>query len=177
MLSPQRRKAGYAFLLAGCFLVAVLAGFTELARKVDGNAYDWMLSLHPQVSRDPQCLVLAIDEASLSRIGGMRGVRPALASALEILGNRPTVVAADLILADPEPEYDAQLEAAFRKVTNLVLATDLSGEGWAEPLERFGRLAAAIGHAHAEPDPVSRYIPLEKASADRKRRWALALEA
>ena len=43
------------------------------------------------------------------------------------------------------------------------------------PLPRFRRHAKAVGHTHAEPDPVSRYLPLMKAQA-RERLWALSLE-
>ncbi len=171
------RTPGYIALLGGCLVVAVLVGFTGLAHKVDGNAYDWMLSLQKHVQGAPQCVVLAVDEATLSKIGGMRRLRAALAEALHILGKRPTVLAADLIFSDPEPEHDAKLEEAFAKTRNLVLASDLTVNGWEHPIERFRRHAAAVGHVHAEPDPVSRYIPLEKASLDRRRRWALALEA
>ena len=177
MRSARWRKAGYFALLATCFTVAVVAGFTELARKVDGNAYDWMLSLHSAYGRQAQSIVIAIDESALKKIGGMRGLRPAVAEALEVLAGRPSVVAADLILADADPPNDAMLERAFAKTRNLVLASDLTPAGWEEPIEGFRRHAAAIGHVHAEPDPVSRYIPLEKASKDHQRRWALALEA
>jgi signal transduction histidine kinase len=156
----------------------VVTGFTEFARKVDGNAYDWMLSLHSGAhSRPLASIIIAIDEPALKKIGGMRGLRPAMAEALSILAGQPSVVAADLILSDADPSNDARLEAAFAKTSNLVLASDLTATGWEDPIENFRKHAEAIGHVHAEPDPVSRFIPLEKASKDRRRRWALALEA
>ncbi len=87
-----------------------------------------------------------------------------------------------MILSDAAEETsDAELEAAFRRTPNLVLAADLlpRASGWEDPIPRFARWAAAIGHVHAELDSldgVSREVPLERATA-RDRHWALAPEA
>jgi signal transduction histidine kinase len=51
------------------------------------------------------------------------------------------------------------------------------GEGWQDPVPRFAKWAAAVGHVHAaQEDGVNRQVPLEKV-AGRQRRWAVALEA
>ena len=87
----------------------------------------------------------------------------------------------DAILADEaDQESDDRLEAALRKTHNLVLPSDLleDNTGWEDPLPRFRRWAAAVGHVHLDPDldGVGRELALEKAFAH-DRRWALALEA
>ena len=90
----------------------------------------------------------------------------------------PKVVAIDLTLTDAgDPGDDDRLEAAMSRTRNLVLASEMlpNGEGWQDPLPRFRKWAAAVGHVHAAQG-VNRQVPLEKV-ARRERRWALALEA
>lgn len=77
------------------------------------------------------------------------------------------------------------METALAGCPNLVLATHLTSsvnapakaDRWEEPRPRFALHAAALGHAHAEPDEdgVTRRIHPAKA-AGRDRRWAMALE-
>ncbi len=175
------QAAGYIAVFAASVVVATLAGW--LGTPIDNYAYDWMFRHDRPSQRAPESIILSVDEASLTAMGGMRGLRRALADALEQLAAvRPGVVAIDLILADPgDPADDAALEAALKKIPRLVLASDLvdNGRAWENPLPRFRVCATAVGHVHGDPGPldgVSRIVPLEKA-AGHDRRWALALEA
>lgn len=172
---------GYSAVVAASFLLATAAGW--LGPQFDNYAYDWMFRRHEPRGAKPESVLLTVDERSLAEMGGMRRLRHALAAGLELVAAAgPAVVAIDLILADEgEPADDAALEAALAKVPRLVLACELVEEGrrWEDPLPRFRRSAAALGHVHGDPGPldgVSRLVPLAKA-ADRERRWALALEA
>lgn len=151
--------------------------------QIDNDAYDWMYRLYRPRPWQTESILLTVDEETLVQYGGMRNIRPYLAEGLERIASAGAkAVAIDLILADPSDEpSDARLEAGFRATRNLVLPSELvaGGARWEEPLARFARHAAAIGHVHAEPDrldAVSREIPLEKQNG-RERRWALALEA
>lgn len=178
---PRRVTAGYILILAAAFSVAVTAGWTTLASGMDRYAYDWMSRMQPPVARPADSVVLAFDEESLFATGGQPRIRKAMAEALErIAAAKPAVVAVDILLADPgdRPDEDARLAAAFRRVPNLVLASDIvpTSGVWEEPLPAFRAVAKAVGHVHAAPDPVSRVLPLEL-SAGRDRRWAMALEA
>jgi signal transduction histidine kinase len=174
------RVVPHLAVLAGSFLAAMLAGW--LGTPIDNYAYDWMFRHRPREAWQPQSAMLVADDDSLSRMGGVRRLRRALGEALErALAGQPRVVAIDVILADEgDPEDDAVLEAALKKAPNLVLACELLEDGrWQQPVERFRRWAAALGHVHGDPGPldgVSRVVPLEKAT-QRERRWALALEA
>jgi signal transduction histidine kinase len=169
-----------AGLMLGCFLAAVLFGWSRLAAQLDGSAYDWIFSLHRPPAAEPKAILLAIDEASLMEIGGPRNLRPALAEGLErICAARPATVAVDLMLStEDEPNKDGLLATAFAHCPSVVLGTDIVRDGsrWEEPIAAFRSSAASLGHVHADPDPVSRRIPLEKA-VQQKRYWALALEA
>lgn len=173
-------------LYAAALLVAGLAGlavsWTAFGRQLDTYAYDFIFRLYRPPYWQTESAILSIDEASLKAFGGIRGVRHALAAGLDLIRPAaPRAVAVDVILSDAADEAsDAELEAAFQHTPNLVLAADLlpAASGWEDPIPRFARWAAAVGHVHAEldrMDGVSREVPLERATA-RERHWALALE-
>ena len=180
-----RSGASSFALLAAVVIVSVLAslrvGWTAFGRQLDGYAYDFLFRLEPPAPWPPSSIVLAIDERTLSKYGGLIGMRAALADGLtRIRSAAPAAVAVDLILAEPG-NADDSLEAAFAQAHNLVLGSDMrpDGSGWEDPIPRFRKYAAAIGEVHADLDKydaVSRDLSLEKASGT-DRRWALALEA
>jgi len=173
--------SSYVWLLLGTFLVALTAGWTPLATQIDNDTYDLIFRMYQPPVWEPESAVLAIDEETLQAMQGQFGLRKTLAEALERLNAAaPKAVVVDVVLADAgNPADDDRLEKIFQRLPNLVLSTDLlpEGKGWEDPLPRFRRWAAAVGHVHAEQEQrVCRDIPLEKATA-RERRWALALEA
>ena len=177
----NKRTAGYIAVVIGCCALAILAGWTAIANQIDNYAYDWMFRLMPPAAQQSQSIVLAIDDATYSAMGGVRRYRTMIAEALERLTpGRPKVVAIDLILTDRgDPAEDARLEAAMAQTRNLVLAADLTEGRWEDPLPGFSRWAAAIGHDKSDensPDGVTRVIPLEKRTPN-ERHWALGLEA
>ena len=182
MPAPSKHRLAYAGVLAGTFLVALAASWTSLGTQIDNDAYDWFLRLYHPKPWPTDSIVLAIDEDSLRANQGVRGLRKALAAGLErIAPASPRAVVLDIILADTADDpSDAALEEAFRRTHNLVLPSDLSGDwsGWDDPLPRFQRWAAAIGHVHLEPDldGVGRELALGKAF-QHIRRWASPLEA
>ncbi|MGC8793032.1 MAG: CHASE2 domain-containing protein [Bryobacteraceae bacterium] len=176
----RRHVLGYLAVLALAFAVALAGGW--LGSQIDNYAYDWMFRRYPPAVRAPQSALLVVDENTLSRMGGMRRLREILAAGLErIAAVRPRGVAVDVTLADEgDPAADARLERAMARIPKLVLACELVDDGrrWEDPHPRFRRHAAALGHVHADPDPldnVTRRIPLAKVSG-RERRWALSLE-
>jgi len=178
---PSKRTWGYILALAGCWVLAMVAGWTAIANRIDNYVYDWMFQLLPPQSSAPQSIILAIDDATYDAIGGVTGYRMVLAEALDHLAAAgPKAVAVDLVLADAgDPVKNARLEAAMRRTSNLALAAEEADGRWIEPLPAFRQWAAAIGHDKADdqsPDGVTRVIPLERRAANR-RYWALALEA
>ncbi|MGI8990997.1 MAG: CHASE2 domain-containing protein [Bryobacteraceae bacterium] len=177
------KKFAYAGILAAALLLGVAASWTAFGRQIDNYAYDFIFRLYQPKPWQTESIVLAIDEDSLSTMGGIRGMRSALAEGLErIRPAAPKAVAIDVILSEAgDDTSDALLESAFRHTTNLVLSSDLlpDGKRWEDPIPRFRRWAAGVGHVYADLDrydAVSREIPLEKATGQ-DRRWALALEA
>ena len=179
------RRLLYLGVLAACFAVGTVAGWTTLAARVDHYAYDIMATMSPFKTKAESSVVVAIDEDTLHEKGGMRNIRPILTETLNAISvAKPKAVAIDVILADKGDEADdARLEAALRAAHNLVLPCEINGTKWEEPLPRFANAAAAIGHVHPEvdrQDGVSRELSLEEIADGphgRARRWALALEA
>jgi signal transduction histidine kinase len=175
----------YVGLLAAAFAVAMLASWT-FGEQVDRSAYDWMFRRYQPEPWKTQSVILAIDEATLRQYGEMGNIRTPLAEALHRVAlGKPSAVAVDVILASArDPKADETLAAALRATPNLVLATELTGPAWEEPLEIFRKSAAAVGHVHANPDEdwVTRSISLDRRSNPHgavipRQHYAIALEA
>ncbi len=187
-MSPPRftaRAIGYWAILAACFALALAAGWTPPASRVDDYLYDWMLALNPPAPSPPHSLILAIDDSTLNAMGGQRRLRSILTRAVSLASAaHPRVLALDVILADPgDPAEDAALAAALRSVPNLVLPADISPSpvraSWELPLPAFRSAASALGHVQTDErsvDGVTRQISLEWI-LDHQRFWALSLEA
>jgi signal transduction histidine kinase len=173
----------YVGLLAAAFLIAWLGSYRFFRSQVDNSAYDEAFRLYQPKPWKPQAAILAIDEGTLAKFGGMR-IRKPLADALQLIAAaKPSAVAIDVTLTDQgdDPADDRALEQAFCATPHLVLSSLLMDDPvrWEDPKPEFAHCAAAIGHVHAEPDDndsVTRSISLEK-YIGHDRRWALAVEA
>ncbi len=180
MAASRKSLVQYVALLAVAFAAGVLLSYF-LGPYLDDPAYDFMFRLYKPKPWRTQSVVLAIDEKTLQKCGGIGGIRKPLADGLRRVAHAaPQAVAIDLILADRRTasDVDANLAEAFSMTPNLALASDLLETEWEDPLPAFKRWAAAVGHVHAQPDSdgVTRTILLDK-HIGRERRWALALEA
>ena len=180
-LWPSKRTIGYVAVVTASLIIAIVTGWLPVADQINDAAYDWMFSRNPPPPQPPHCIILAIDDATYSAMGGVREYRSMLAKALTLIAPaHPKVVAVDIVLADKTvPAEDDPLEAAFRATPNLVLVAHLADQRWERPLPQFARWAAAIGHDKADQlshDGVTRQIPLEQRTTQ-ERHWALALEA
>jgi signal transduction histidine kinase/CHASE2 domain-containing sensor protein len=137
----------------------------------------------PQPTSQDVVLVL-IDDASLAHYGRWPWPRHLLADLLRaVSAQRPRVVGLDILLSEPENERnDAELSDAIRTAGNVVLAAKISGSPenrlWVEPLPRFARATAGVGHVQAalDPDGVCRRVPVSELTVEGPR-LAFALEA
>lgn len=191
--AESRSRLGQVVILLCCVLIAWLVASGPVGHVVDNNIADVLVrwirtdagSAGPQSASggSSTSTLIAIDEQTLSRHGGMRALRGIVSGILERLAAAaPAVVAVDLTLADPgDPAEDERLSRALEALPAVVLAAEIrsAGDNWELPFAPFAKTIQAIGHVHAAPDPmdsVCRAIPLEKAVA-RQRYWALSLEA
>ncbi len=180
----MKPNPGSYAILAALVLFSALAaqvlGWTAFGRQIDQYAYDFVFRLEQPAPWQASSIVLAIDNRTLTKYDGLTGIRAALADGLDrIAPAHPAAVAVDVILAESQAA-DNQLEAAFARIHNLVLSSDMQPDGsqWEDPIPRFRKYAAGVGEVHADLDKydaVSRDLPLEKA-AGIDRRWTLALE-
>lgn len=177
----RRQIAGYVTLLAVCFVVGIVAGWTSFAARVDNYAYDLLFRAYPPNPWPTQSVVLAIDEDTLAARGGPPRLRGIVADGLEKLAEiQLKAVALDVLLPDQSDEReDERLERALARLHTLVLPCEPVRNHWEDPLPRFRKYASAVGHVLSDQgrlDGVSRQLPLEAVVAD-QRRWALSLEA
>ncbi len=181
----RRSPAIYCGLLAGALVVGIALSWVA-GRQIDNNVYDFFFRQYQPKPWPLSSVILAIDEKTLHAFNGIRGERRALATGLNLIRNsHPRAVVVDITLAEPVvpgDNDDAMLEAAFAATSHLVLPCELIGHEWEDPIPRFKRYAAAVGHVHIEPgdDAISRDVQLLKigggAAASEHHRWALALE-
>ena len=156
-----------------------------LGTQIDNDAYDLLFRLNPPAPVKTQAVVVGIDDATFSAMGGTRRMRPILTQALlRIAEGQPKVVAIDILLHDQgrDPSSIAEddaLATAIRKNRNVIMPTNLDDDRWEDPAPIFVPSGAVLGHIKADigsRDGVMREIPLSRASG-RRRCWAMALEA
>lgn len=144
-----------------------------------------------QLAPPNDIVIVAIDDASLQRIGKWPWPRAVVASALDRLTDaRPLAVGLDVVYAEPSDGTDDELlREAIRRNGRVILPaqltefettqSDLDGSStWLTPLPEFKSAAGAVGHAHADPDVdgVLRTVQLSKSDAKGERLWAFGLE-
>jgi signal transduction histidine kinase len=156
-----------------------------LGSQIDNGAYDLLFRLNPPAPVHTQAVVVGIDDATLSAMGGPRRMRPILTEALlRIAKGQPRVVAIDILLHDQGRDptsiaEDTALAEAIRKNRSVILPTNLDDNKWEDPAPIFVPAGAILGHIKADVDSrdgVTRQIPLSQ-GAGRRRNWAQALEA
>src|SRR5581483_2218598 len=99
-LRRWKSTAAYAGLLAAAFAGGVAASYA-FGPQLDNFAYDLILQNDPPKPWPFQSIILAIDEPTLAKCGGISGIRKPLASGMRLVAEaHPKAVAIDVILAD-----------------------------------------------------------------------------
>lgn len=158
-----------ALLLGALLVAAVRGGWLDRA---DFWFYDTSVTLSGRPPA-PDILILAIDEASLARLGRWPWSRQVLAEAVTRLtqaGAGPVLL--DLILSEPQrddPQADARLAAALARHGRVVLPVFMpAADGLV--VQPLPELAAAVRLGHAQvlvdSDGVSRrFMPVERSAS------------
>lgn len=157
-------------LLALTALMSVSFPVVSLSRRL-GDFYFRLRGTQPTSAHVG--LVL-IDDAALARYGRWPWPRTRLAQLVHAVNQlHPRAIGIDILLPEPEDEAnDLALEKAIREAGNVVLPAKISssreGSLWTDPLPRFAKAAAAVGHAQAvlDSDGVCRRIPTVEPSVD-----------
>jgi CHASE2 domain-containing sensor protein len=152
----------------------------SVSEKIGDFYFRW---LGAQPTSQNVALVL-IDDPALAAYGRWPWPRKRLAQLIGAVAQyQPKAIGVDIELYEPEDETnDSALEAAIAEAHNVVLPAKISGQGlersWVDPLPRFSRAAAAVGHVEAvvDPDGICRGILLDNWTAQgRKPAFAVAV--
>jgi signal transduction histidine kinase/CHASE2 domain-containing sensor protein len=136
----------------------------------------------PQPTSQNVALVL-IDDQALAHYGRWPWHRRQVARLVHAVNqSHPKGIGIDILLSEPEDEADdSALTSAIEEAHNVVLpakiSSSLEGSLWQDPMPRFIRAAAAIGHVQAvlDSDGACRRIPIAEPSAEGPR-FAFAVE-
>lgn len=144
-----------ALIASAIIAAASIGGWT---RPADDLLYDAAMRIAP-AQADPDILIIAIDEPSLSALGRWPWPRSLHAQLLERLAQaRPESVTLDLLLSEPAAD-DAALAAAITRIDHLYLPVQFLQPGRdgrafdrLDPAPAFIRAADALGHANTQID-------------------------
>lgn len=151
-------------------LLAAALSHGQVLWKPDEALYDRWVG-HWSYAPDPRLLIIAIDAASVKKLGPLPWPRATHARLLDRLTEASsTRVAMDLLLSDPDPDasQDAELSAAIRRHGQVVLpvvALPTQRPGVSEellPIPMIAANATTLGHSDVEVDPdgISRSLYL-----------------
>ena len=165
---------------------------TWLVPSLSAASLNMLFRFRGSVPAPDDIVIVAVDDASLQRVGNWPWPRSRMASVLDRLSEaHPRVVGLDVIYAETSnPAEDKLLAEAITRNARVVLPAQLTdvetakpdsggfSSAWLLPLQEIRRGAAATGHAHAAPDVdgVLRTVQLSKADAKGERLWAFGLE-
>ncbi|HKX31486.1 MAG TPA: CHASE2 domain-containing protein [Blastocatellia bacterium] len=168
---------------------AMGVGLSWKSPELETVVRDWLLRTRGAVTPPPEIVIVAIDEASIARLGRFPWPRTLAARALERIGAaKPKVIALDVLYSEPtEPEADQALTTAIRGAHRVVAAAQLTravneqGEEqvvWLRPLPEIESAAAGTGHVNIVPgyDGIARALLLRQSSDEGQSFWALAVE-
>ena len=166
-------------------------GVTWLVPSLSAASVNMLFRFRGQLPPPRDIVIVAIDDASLQRIGKWPWPRSVMASALDRLTEaRPLAIGLDVVYAESsDPADDKLLSEAISRNGRVVLPAQLAElettqsdtdapSTWLTPLPELRDAAKAVGHAHADPDVdgVLRTVQLSKADAEGVRLWAFGLE-
>ncbi len=158
-------------------VLLVLTGLISLSFPViswSRRLGDFYFRLRGTLPTSTQVALVLIDDASLAQYGRWPWPRSRLAQVVRSVNQfHPRAIGIDILLPEPEDEAnDAALESAIREAGNVVLPAKISGSNedglWTDPLPRFAKGAAAVGHAQAvlDSDGVCRRVPAIEPSTE-----------
>ncbi len=184
----RRAKAMWFVLIVA---LGAAAGMFAWWRTPNLNLYaqDQLMRTRGDLSEPDDIIIVAIDEASISKLGQFPWKRDLTASVLDkISAGQPKAIALDVLYSEPTDETeDNQLAASIRRAGNVVISEqlienrdtpELSKSEWLRSLPEIENSAAGAGHVNVETerDGAARELLLKLADDEGNPRWALALE-
>jgi signal transduction histidine kinase/CHASE2 domain-containing sensor protein len=180
-----------AVWLAAIVFASVSAGVGLSWRmpELDLAARDQLLRSRGKIAPPPEIAIIAIDEASIARLGRFSWSRALMARGLErISAAQPKAIALDVLYSEPAiPSDDQALATAIARAGNVIVASQLTkttgdnGESrvvWLRPLPEIENAAAGVGHVNVVPghDGIVRTLLLRQTDDGGEALWTMAAE-
>src|SRR5262249_47938776 len=108
--------------------VSVGVGLSWRMPELDLAARDWLVRSRGKIAPPPEIAIIAIDEASVARLGRFPWPRALMARGLERLSAaRPKAITLDVIYSEPTtPADDRALATAIARAGNVIVASQLT---------------------------------------------------
>lgn len=170
-MSDSRRQSWFKPVVAAVIAVAVaLVSWVGLSLGVFLGFQRWAAdALFPGTGADSRIAIVAIDNASLDRVGRWPWSRSVHADLVDRLSaDGAVLVGYDVTFGSPasaDPEGDLRFRESIAAAGNVVLIGNfefsgvagdpdavLTGSQWFEPYAEFAAVSAAVGHANTYPD-------------------------
>ncbi|WP_232346413.1 CHASE2 domain-containing protein [Cupriavidus sp. USMAA2-4] len=170
-LAPYRRRTllDWWLLSAAVAVLAIAAAHWQWTQRADLAVYDIGIAAQAHAPQ-PDIMIVAIDDASITSIGRWPWRRAVLADLIDhIAAGKPRVIGLDIILSEPDlrsPGDDMALARSMARAGNVVLPAlaEAVGGSWTirYPLPWLG--AAGIGHIDmaVDVDGVARQVFLQE---------------
>jgi signal transduction histidine kinase/CHASE2 domain-containing sensor protein len=152
-------------------------------------ARDRLMQARGPIPPPNDIVIVAIDEASISRFGRFPWPRNLTTHALDSISSaQPKAIALDILYSEPSTNADdAGLADSIKRSGNsvvgaqLVETTDETGSPlarWLRPLPLIESSAAGVGHVNVatEADGEARELPLRKSDDQGQALWTIAIE-
>ncbi len=184
----RRSKAAWFALIV---VAATAAGMFAAWRAPGLNLYaqDRLMRFRGNLSEPDDIVIVAIDDASVARLGRFPWSRTYTAQILDkISAAVPKAIALDVLYSEPTDQAaDKSLSDAIKKAGNVVVseqliedryAPELTHAEWLKSLPDIEAAAAGFGHVNVETesDGAARELLLRLADDEGEPRWALAVE-
>ena len=130
MNAPRVNGSSQTVLTVAIVILSVVGGMVVswCAPGLELNARDWMMRMRGNLPPPAEVVIVAIDEASIARIGRFPWRRGLMARGLEtIMAARPRAIALDVLYTESSDEKeDRALADAIARAGNVVVAAQLT---------------------------------------------------
>ncbi len=193
--TTQTTRRWQRFNRAAWFVLIVLSATTAgmfaswRAPGLNTYAQDFLMRTRGDLPEPDDIVIVAIDEASINRLGRFPWRRTLSARALDkISEGAPKAIALDVLYSEPtDAAEDKALRDAIKKAGNVVASEqlienrdtpELSRSEWLRSLPEIETAAGGAGHVNVETerDGEACEMLLKLADDDGESRWALAVE-
>jgi PAS domain S-box-containing protein len=187
MTKSRVKVAGFALIVALAMTAGMFASWRLPGLKL--LAQDQLMRTRGDLAEPDDILIVAIDEASIAKLGQFPWKRSLTAQVLDrVSASGAKAVALDVLYGEPtDAAEDKALSESLNRSGNVVIGEqlvenrdtpELAHSEWLRPLPELEKSAAGVGHVNVgtERDGVARELLLRLADDEGNPSWAMAIE-